>query len=126
MIAYMIRVMLSHVRIKAAAARKNGMDGHPPELQELYAKMNEFKLEGPPSKMPKGQSSSQPSSSRPNPFVRFQAAEESEKFDFVETTLLPVGGGVQPEKYYPRKWKSQLSGLFQRFRELPSKAIAFY
>jgi len=78
MIAYMIRVMLSHVRIKAAAARKNGMPGHPPELQELYAKMNEFKLEGPPRKMPKGPSSSQPSSSRPNPFVRFQAAEESE------------------------------------------------
>ena len=52
--------------------------------------------------------------------------EQSETYEYLDTTLMPIGGGVQPEKYYPRKWKSQLSGLFQRFRELPSKAKAFY
>jgi hypothetical protein len=52
--------------------------------------------------------------------------ELKETYEVVEECLMPVGGGIQPEKWYPRKWKAQLSGLFQRFRELPSHAKAFY
>lgn len=52
--------------------------------------------------------------------------ELKETYEVVQECLMPVGGGIQPEKWYPRKWKAQLSGLYQRFRELPSHARAFY
>lgn len=55
-----------------------------------------------------------------------KANEVADNAEVVEQCILPVGGGIQPEKWYPRKWASQLSGLYQRFRELPSRARAFY
>ena len=52
--------------------------------------------------------------------------ELADSDEVAKACLLPWGGGIQPEKYHPRKWRSQLSGLYQRCRELPSKAIAYY
>ena len=75
MIAYSIRIMLSHVRIKSDTAQKTGIEGHHTELQKLYVKISK---EPKPKHQVPNNGSKEPQTSIPNPFVRFQSTSESE------------------------------------------------
>ena len=78
LVAYSIRIMLSHIRIKRSAfnklisENKDAKDlGHPPELQRLYALISS-KVESAP------EPNIQPGRAIANPFMSFRQAEASD------------------------------------------------
>jgi hypothetical protein len=71
-VAYSIRIMLSHVRIKADGFNQKADSNDPSELQELYAMISIDRA----AQGPEAEASEPPSI--PNPFLSFREASDSE------------------------------------------------